>query len=114
MSQRALSQLQRKAEETFDPDKPVVFSTSPAAQSPKLVIVNNIPVSEIDKKPWHHPHATLISSMIFIIYFFYLREENDIDLALSQTNTEEYAKKIHAMQKAAEAEERRKRTNRTW
>ncbi|CAH0395335.1 unnamed protein product [Bemisia tabaci] len=114
MSQRALSQLQRKDEETFDPDKPVVFSSSPAAISPKLVIVNRVPVPDIERMPWHHPHATLISSLIFIIYFFYLREENDIDLAISGSNTEEYAKKIYAMQKAAEAEERKKGANRTW
>lgn len=114
MSQRALSQLQRKEEETFDPDKPVVFSTSPAALSPKLVIVNSTPVSDIDKTPWHHPHATLISSMIFLLYFLYWREENDIDLAISGSNTQEYAKKIYAMQKAAEAEEKRKGANRTW
>lgn len=30
--------------------------------------------------PWYEPHAISVSIILFMVYFFILREENDIDL----------------------------------
>lgn len=35
--------------------------------------------------PWYQPYSVLASVSVFMIYFFILREENDVDMEFSKT-----------------------------
>ena len=59
-----------------DNDRPVQFSKSPAFKHrPGL----SYEVEEDKDKLWYEPHVIMASLAAFMIYFFILREENDID-----------------------------------
>lgn len=66
-------------------NKPLKYTTSPAndwkASHSRLG-------SKPDFRPWYEPHIINISLIVFMIYFFVLREENDIDLMLSKPLTD--------------------------
>lgn len=40
--------------------------------------------SKAEFGPWYEPHAISASIILFMVYFFILREENDIDLMFDQ------------------------------
>ncbi|KAF7993078.1 hypothetical protein HCN44_005859 [Aphidius gifuensis] len=56
-------------------DKPIPYSSSPAAEWQ----AKWSQAGHKDDSPWFEPLVAGISSMIFLIYFLYLREANDID-----------------------------------
>ncbi|XP_025204743.1 uncharacterized protein LOC112601365 [Melanaphis sacchari] len=66
-------------------NKPVKYTTSPAhdwkAQHSRIG-------SKAEFGPWYEPHAVSLSLIIFMIYFFILREENDLDLLLDKPLSE--------------------------
>ena len=55
-------------------DKPIPMSQTEAAKW--KVAYNRVPPS---KRVWYTPYVVSFSTAIFMIYFCYLREENDID-----------------------------------
>lgn len=66
-------------------NKPLKFTTSPAndwkAQYSRVG-------SKAEFGPWYEPHIVSVSLIIFMIYFFVLREENDIDIMLDRPLTD--------------------------
>lgn len=66
-------------------NKPVKYTTSPAydwkAQHSRIG-------SKAEFGPWYEPHVVSASLILFMIYFFILREENDIDLLLDKPLSE--------------------------
>lgn len=66
-------------------NKPVKYTTSPAydwkAQHSRIG-------SKAEFGPWYEPHIVSASLILFMIYFFILREENDIDLLLDKPLSE--------------------------
>ncbi|NP_001233095.1 uncharacterized protein LOC100574948 [Acyrthosiphon pisum] len=66
-------------------NKPVKYTTSPAhdwkAQHSRIG-------SKAEFGPWYEPHAVSASLILFMIYFFILREENDLDLLLDKPLSE--------------------------
>uniref|UniRef100_A0A2S2NX43 Uncharacterized protein n=1 Tax=Schizaphis graminum TaxID=13262 RepID=A0A2S2NX43_SCHGA len=66
-------------------NKPVKYTTSPAhdwkAQHSRIG-------SKAEFGPWYEPHAVSLSLIVFMIYFFILREENDLDLLLDKPLSE--------------------------
>ena len=64
-------------------DLPIKYSTSPAAKW-RAAYTRSGPQPEISK-PEYQSTVVLSSVVIFLIYFCILREENDIDEALSKT-----------------------------
>ncbi|KZC05728.1 hypothetical protein WN55_04668, partial [Dufourea novaeangliae] len=65
-------------EDDFDPDKPVKYSTSPAAKWP----ANGYNPSQ--DVPKYQGIIVSLSVTIFLVYFCILREENDIDQKLTK------------------------------
>lgn len=41
--------------------------------------------SKAEFGPWYEPHVVSASIILFMVYFFILREENDIDLLFDNT-----------------------------
>ncbi|PVD39555.1 hypothetical protein C0Q70_02190 [Pomacea canaliculata] len=66
-------------EESSD-SAPIKFSTSKAASWSLANAANN----QKQEIPWHQTLSVAISTGVFLIYFLYLREENDLDLELSR------------------------------
>lgn len=66
-------------------NKPVKYTTSPAhnwkAQHSRIG-------SKAEFGPWYEPHVVSASLILFMIYFFILREENDLDLLLDKPLSE--------------------------
>ena len=56
-------------------DQPVKFSRSDASRW------NSVETFAVPNKgrPWYQPPIVLLSTSLFLIYFFVLREENDMD-----------------------------------
>lgn len=75
--------LQRRAAEDLDTemDKPVKFSTSKAGSwnSSKSYAT---PQRDV---PVYQPFCVSISLIVFLVYFLYLREENDLDEELNKS-----------------------------
>lgn len=66
-----------------DPNRPIKFSSSPAAG---ITVRQAAPGTfNYDEIPWYQRPIVLASMTIFMIYFFVLREENDIDRKLEVT-----------------------------
>jgi len=63
----------------------VKYTTSPAhdwkAQHSRIG-------SKAEFGPWYEPHAVSASLILFMVYFFILREENDLDLLLDKPLSE--------------------------
>ncbi|KAL6424187.1 hypothetical protein ACFW04_009802 [Cataglyphis niger] len=59
--------------------QPLKYSTSKAA----TMRINEYRDPYGDEVPWYQPYSIIFSFSIFLIYFCILREENDIDLMLS-------------------------------
>ncbi|KAH6942698.1 hypothetical protein HPB50_009264 [Hyalomma asiaticum] len=85
------SALQRRAasgkadsSDTEDYDKPVVYSTSKAAQW-KAAQTFRTPTTDV---PAAQRWSVLLSISVFLIYFLVLREENDLDEHLSRPITD--------------------------
>ncbi|XP_015369294.1 PREDICTED: uncharacterized protein LOC107165529 [Diuraphis noxia] len=66
-------------------DKPVKYTTSPAhnwkAQYSRIG-------SKAEFGPWYEAHVVSASLIIFMVYFFIIREENDLDLLLDKPLSE--------------------------
>ncbi|XP_015608177.1 uncharacterized protein LOC107273981 [Cephus cinctus] len=67
--------MKNENQEDDDENKPIKFSTSPAAswKAQDTFFINN------DERPWYQPYVISASLSVFMIYFLVLREENDID-----------------------------------
>lgn len=63
-----------------DPNKPIEYSKSEAAKWKAQVTRRGA----VEKGPWYQPYVIIASLSIFMIYFFYLREESDIDLKFNK------------------------------
>lgn len=57
-------------------DKPIQFTTSAAS---KWTASDSLSGDAFPDSPWYQPHVVTLSVAVFLIYFFYLREESDID-----------------------------------
>ncbi|XP_076753484.1 uncharacterized protein LOC143424958 [Xylocopa sonorina] len=67
--------IKSKGNDEFDEyDKPIKFSTSKAATFPAAYTT-----ADAQNKPWYQDMVVSASLIIFMIYFFIMREENDID-----------------------------------
>lgn len=70
-------------------NKPVKYTTSPAndwkASHSRIG-------SKAEFGPWYEPHAVSASLILFMIYFFILRDENDLDLLLEKPLSETFKK----------------------
>ncbi|KAF2366841.1 CCSMST1 family [Trinorchestia longiramus] len=65
--------------------EPVKFSESPAFKfKPQL----SYSAENMSDRPWFEPYVVMSSVAIFMIYFFILREENDIDGRLGSKSIE--------------------------
>ncbi|XP_011557759.3 uncharacterized protein LOC105388529 [Plutella xylostella] len=62
-------------------NQPIKFSSSPAARKLIKPIMKE---TKLDM-PWYQPYSVLASVTVFMIYFFILREENDVDMEFSKT-----------------------------
>jgi len=66
-------------------NKPVKYTTSPAydwkAQHSRIG-------SKAEFGPWYEAHIVSASLVIFMLYFFVIREENDLDILLDRPLTE--------------------------
>lgn len=77
----------RNASNNFEEElnKPVKYTTSPAhnwkAQHSRIG-------SKAEFGPWYEPHVVSASLILFMVYFFILREENDLDLLLEKPLSE--------------------------
>lgn len=66
-------------------NQPLKYTTSPAHQ---WKAEHSRIGSKAEFGPWYEPHVVSASLIIFMIYFFILREENDIDIMLEKPLTE--------------------------
>lgn len=73
---RYSNQKKENAEE-IDFEKPVKFSTSPAASWKAEASFTGR--ADADITPWYQPYVVSLSVAAFMIYFCILREESDID-----------------------------------
>nr|XP_045594514.1 uncharacterized protein LOC123755776 isoform X2 [Procambarus clarkii] len=71
-------------EEEIDLDKPIKFSTSRAATWRAQETFSGYP-SDKNRPPWMQPYVVSLSLTVFLLYFCYFREENDIDNKFSRT-----------------------------
>ncbi|VEN39071.1 unnamed protein product [Callosobruchus maculatus] len=71
----------KRARNDDDEDGPIKFSTSPARQ----YRAETTRKGYIENRLWYEPYVILCSLTVFMIYFFILREENDIDRELERT-----------------------------
>lgn len=80
-------QLRMYAKRTkADPDdEPIKFSTSGAIYG-----IADIRQIQLDNTPWYQGPIAILSVAIFLFYFCYLREENDIDLEMERSLYERY------------------------
>lgn len=67
---------------------PVRFSQSPAFKFRPELSYAAMPLEKISK-PWYQPYVVIGSLLVFMIYFFILREENDIDERLGSLTVEQ-------------------------
>lgn len=74
----------KTADEEIDLDAPVKFSTSRAATWKSRVTYSGRQ-TEVNQRPWYEPISVTVSVTIFLVYFCYLREENDVDTKFSKT-----------------------------
>lgn len=81
-----------KIDEEFD--KPIKYSTSKAATFPAAY--TNVGSDE----PWYQAPVIGISLTVFMIYFFILREENDIDEKMVEGLPPEVVEQIYGKQKS--------------
>lgn len=74
-------QTKKEDEEEDDLNKPIKFSTSPAAKWKAKTSRTG------DRNPrlWYEPYVVIASLSVFMVYFLVLREENDIDQELSRS-----------------------------
>lgn len=66
-------------------NKPLQYTTSPAHN---WKAAHSRTGSAEDTRPWYEPHCVSVSLIIFMVYFFIIREENDIDLLLDKPLTD--------------------------
>lgn len=74
LSCSAISRCKKKELED-DEDQPIKYSTSKAAKWRAEVSRSG----DAKPSPWFQPYVISLSLSVFMIYFFILREENDID-----------------------------------
>lgn len=65
--------------------KPVKYTASPAYE---WRASNSRIGSKAEFGPWYEPHVVTISIVVFMVYFFVLREENDLDALLEKPLSE--------------------------
>lgn len=68
---------QNKNDEEIDLDKPIRYSTSPAATWKAEASFTGR--ENPDFTPWYEPYVVVFSVGIFLLYFCVLREESDVD-----------------------------------
>lgn len=66
-------------------NKPLKYTSSPANE---WKAVHSRIGSKAEFGPWYEPHIVSASVILFMLYFFVLREENDIDMMLERPLTE--------------------------
>jgi hypothetical protein len=66
-------------------NKPLKYTTSPAN---KWKAEHSRIGSKAEFGPWYEPHIVSASVILFMLYFFVLREENDIDMMLDKPLTD--------------------------
>ncbi|XP_041978623.1 uncharacterized protein LOC121732736 [Aricia agestis] len=67
--------------EASEENAPIKFSTSPAARRGLSPVIR----VQKDSMPWYQPFSIVGSVAIFLIYFCFIREENDLDLEFNKT-----------------------------
>lgn len=80
--------LHSKSNKQLDEDllnKPLKYTTSPAND---WKAAHSRIGNKAEYGPWYEPHVVSASLIGFMIYFFILREENDIDLLLERPLTD--------------------------
>lgn len=81
--------IRNYAKSTSDIDaelnKPVQYTTSPAHN---WKAAHSRIGSKAEFGPWYEAHIVSASVIVFMIYFFILREENDLDLILEKPLTD--------------------------
>ena len=70
-----------------DDEKPIKFTTSPAAKWSSTQTFKNVTYED---RLWYQPYIVISSLAIFMIYFFYFREENDIDKKFNKSLFEHF------------------------
>ncbi|XP_076459296.1 uncharacterized protein LOC143292677 [Babylonia areolata] len=68
-----------KKKPTGDGEGPIPFSSSKAAT---WSMTNSVMVPKRDV-PWYQPLSISFSILVFMLYFLFLREENDLDVELN-------------------------------
>lgn len=75
------SYAKSNAELDLELNKPLKYTTSPASD---WKASHSRIGSKAEFGPWYEPHLVIFSLVGFMVYFFILREENDIDLMLEK------------------------------
>nr|XP_027214094.1 uncharacterized protein LOC113807113 isoform X1 [Penaeus vannamei] len=72
----------QKPPEEIDLNEPIKFSTSRAATWKARETYGG---KVVEKRLWYEPYVVSFSLAVFLVYFCYLREENNVDIKLTKS-----------------------------